>query len=70
MERTIDLDPEELEVLSRHLGQRITNALTEIEKNLEILEIVDPEYAKSLRNSFKKDLEALSNGTTNSRKSS
>lgn len=64
MERVPDLDPEEIETFSRHLGQRIANAVTEIEKNLEILEIVDPEYAKSLRNNFKKNLEALSNGTT------
>ena len=65
MERVPDLDPEELEVLVKHLSQRIANAVTEIKDNLEILEVVDPEYAKRLRNNY---LEELSNDPTNGRK--
>lgn len=57
MERVPDLDPEELEVLVKHLSQRIANAVTEIKDNLEILEVVDPEYAKSFRNHYSKIME-------------
>ena len=66
MERVPDLDPEELEVLVKHLGQRIANAVTEIKDNLEILEVVDPEYAKRLRN----NLERFSDDRTDRRSSS
>lgn len=67
MERVPDLDPEELEVLVKHLGQRIANAVTEIKDNLEILEVVDPEYAKRLRNNY---LERFSDDRTDRRSSS
>lgn len=67
MERVPDLDPEELEVLVKHLSQRIANAVTEIKDNLEILEAVDPEYAKRLRNNY---LERLSDDRTDRRSSS
>lgn len=67
MERVPDLDLEELKVLVKHLGQRIANAVTEIEDNLEILEVVDPEYAKRLRNNY---LERLSDDRTDRRSSS
>ena len=77
MERVPDLDLEELKDLVKHkdtisnsLGQRIANAEQEIADCLEVLSVFDPEYAKRLRNGFKKDLERFSDDRTDRRSSS
>lgn len=47
------------EVISNSLGQRIANAEQEITDCLEILNVLDPEYAERLKQGLRETLERL-----------
>lgn len=47
------------DLISNSLGQRIANAEQEITDCLEILNVLDPEYAERLKQGLKETLERL-----------